>query len=72
METLLLVMLAAGLLAIGVGVTFLIATRVPMPVLEQAQDHGRFAGLGSVQSNPGAGKPRAAAVVNLGKDLVHA
>ncbi|KWR87509.1 hypothetical protein [Cupriavidus sp. IDO] len=39
--------LAGGLLASGAAVTYLIATSVPEPVFERAQQHGRYAGLGA-------------------------
>ncbi|EHP44719.1 hypothetical protein OR16_01820 [Cupriavidus basilensis OR16] len=56
MDSALLLGLALGLIALGVGVTFLIATRVPTPVLVRAQEHGRFAGLGSSQETAGIGR----------------
>ncbi|MBB1633393.1 hypothetical protein [Cupriavidus sp. UME77] len=56
MESGLLFGLAFGLIALGVGVTFLIATRVPTPVLARAQEHGRFAGLGASQETAGIGR----------------
>ena len=37
----------------GVGVTFVMAKFVPMDVLEQAQAHGRFAGLGAAEDSVG-------------------
>ncbi|MGO4330517.1 hypothetical protein AB4Z48_31740 [Cupriavidus sp. 2TAF22] len=61
MDSVLLLGLALGLLTLGVGVTFLIATRVPTAVLVRAQEHGRFAGLGASQEKAGIGRPRAAA-----------
>lgn len=56
MDSALLLGLAFGLIALGVGVTFLIATRVPTPVLARAQEHGRFAGLGASQETAGIGR----------------
>ncbi len=60
MDGALLLGLALGLIALGVGVTFLIATRVPTPVLVRAQAHGRFAGLGASQETSGIGRARRA------------
>ncbi|WP_284454446.1 hypothetical protein [Cupriavidus campinensis] len=48
--------IALGLIASGVSVTWLIATRLPMGLLTTAGDHGRFAGLGSVQAVDGIGR----------------
>ncbi|MGT2490874.1 hypothetical protein ACU4GD_11015 [Cupriavidus basilensis] len=53
MDSALLLGLALGLVSFGVGVTFLIATRVPTLVLVRAQEHGRFAGLGASQETAG-------------------
>jgi len=63
MDSVLLLGLALGLITFGVGMTFLIATRVPTPVLARAQEHGRFAGLGASQETTGVGRPRPAAGV---------
>lgn len=51
MEVALLFVLGLGLIAAGVGMTTLLATRLPMDVLVTAQAHGRFAGLGSNQES---------------------
>ncbi|MGE8365453.1 hypothetical protein [Cupriavidus sp.] len=56
MDSALLLGLALGLVSFGVGVTFLIATRVPTLVLVRAQEHGRFAGLGASQETAGVGR----------------
>ncbi|WP_454726461.1 MULTISPECIES: hypothetical protein [Cupriavidus] len=60
MDSVLLLGLALGLVTFGVGMTFLIATRVPTPVLARAQEHGRFAGLGASQETTGVGRSRPA------------
>lgn len=68
MNAALLSVLALGLIALGVTVTWLIATRVPMAALTRAQEHGRFAGLGATQESDGIGRARpakAAAPVSL-------
>lgn len=46
MEAVLWIALALALVALGGTVTWLIGTRVPEPVFERAQRHGRFAGRG--------------------------
>lgn len=61
MDSALLLGLALGLVSFGVGVTFLIATRVPTLVLVRAQEHGRFAGLGASQETAGVGHASPAA-----------
>ena len=45
MEAILWIALALVLVALGGSVTWLVGTRVPEPVFERAQRHGRFAGL---------------------------
>ncbi|AEI79503.1 hypothetical protein CNE_2c05220 [Cupriavidus necator N-1] len=45
MEAVLWIALVLALVALGGSVTWLIGTRVPEPVFERAQLHGRFAGL---------------------------
>lgn len=60
MDSALLLGLALGLIALGVGVTFLIAVGVPTLVLVRAQEHGRFAGLGASQETSGTGRARPA------------
>lgn len=60
MSAALLSLLAVALLALGVRMTILLATRVPGDALAVAQQHGRFAGLGAAQRDTGAGRPRSA------------
>ncbi|MBV8156444.1 MAG: hypothetical protein JO278_02240 [Dyella sp.] len=56
MNAALLSAIALGLISIGVTVTWLLATRLPMSLLTTAQEHGRFAGLGSTQDIDGVGR----------------
>lgn len=56
MSTALLCLLALGVVSLGVGMTLLIAVRVPVATLARAQAHGRFAGLGSADRDDGAGR----------------
>lgn len=63
MNAALLTVIALGLISLGVAVTWLIATRVPMATLTTAQEHGRFAGLGATQKTDGAGRARPAATI---------
>ncbi|CAG9167971.1 hypothetical protein LMG23992_00975 [Cupriavidus laharis] len=72
MEVALLFVLGLGLIAVGVGMTTLLATRLPMDVLVTAQAHGRFAGLGSNQENDGAGRARPARTVAAAGELAYA
>ncbi|MDK3023451.1 hypothetical protein QO239_12680 [Cupriavidus taiwanensis] len=72
MEVALLVALGLALIAVGVGVTTLLATRLPMDVLVTAQDHGRFAGLGSDQQRDGAGRASASRIVPAAGELAYA
>jgi hypothetical protein len=58
MTAALLLVLALVLIASGVGMTLLIATRVPLDTLTTAQEHGRFAGLGSVDKSEGVARAR--------------
>jgi hypothetical protein len=57
MSSALLSLLALALLGLGVRMTILLATRVPAEALATAQEHGRFAGLGSDHQDPGMGRP---------------
>ncbi|WP_454766307.1 hypothetical protein [Cupriavidus campinensis] len=61
MNAALLSVIALGLIATGVSVTWLLATRLPMGLLTTAQEHGRFAGLGSEQAVDGVGRATPAA-----------
>lgn len=59
MNAALLTVIALGLVSLGVAVTWLLATRVPMSTLTTAQEHGRFAGLGAAsQASNGVGRTR--------------
>ncbi|RZT39306.1 hypothetical protein [Cupriavidus agavae] len=55
MNATLLTILSLGLVSLGVTVTYILATITPMGILATAQDHGRFAGLGSAESETGIG-----------------
>lgn len=56
MEISMFVMAAIALVAGGVGMTVVVAKRMPVEVLERAQRHGRFAGLGTPDLKGGSGK----------------
>lgn len=72
MEVALLFVLGLGLIAIGVGMTTLLATRLPVDVLVTAQAHGRFAGLGSNQESDGVGRARPSRTVAAAGELAYA
>jgi len=72
MEGALLLILALALITVGVGMTVLLATRVPMETLLTAQEHGRFAGLGSNQDSHGVGRARPAATAGIAPQLARA
>ena len=55
MNTTLLALIALGLISLGVTVTYVLATFLPMGLLTTAQEHGRFAGLGSTEGVSGIG-----------------
>jgi hypothetical protein len=68
----LLTLLGIGVVAAGAAATFLIASSVPQPVLQRAQNHGRFAGLDADDQNGGPGKRAAHGYSNLGAQVVNA
>ncbi|MBF6988008.1 MULTISPECIES: hypothetical protein [unclassified Cupriavidus] len=72
MEVALLFVLGLAALAGGVAMTVLLATRLPMDVLVTAQEHGRFAGLGSSQESDGVGRARQTRVVPAAGELAYA
>ncbi|CAJ96488.1 Oxalate:formate antiporter [Cupriavidus necator] len=72
MEVALLFALGLGLIAAGAGVTTLLATRLPMDVLVTAQEHGRFAGLGSNQEGDGVGRASPSRIVPAAGELAYA
>ncbi|WP_432260804.1 hypothetical protein [Cupriavidus sp. TMH.W2] len=72
MEVALLLALGLGLIAVGVGVTTLLATRLPVDVLVTAQEHGRFAGLGSNQESHGVGRASPSSIVPAAGELAYA
>ncbi|WP_439686122.1 Oxalate:formate antiporter [Cupriavidus oxalaticus] len=72
MEVALLFVLGLAALAGGVAMTILLATRLPMDVLVTAQEHGRFAGLGSDQASDGVGRARQARAVPAAGELTYA
>lgn len=47
MNATLLSLAALAVISLGVTVTYVLATFLPMGLLTTAQEHGRFAGLGS-------------------------
>ncbi|WP_354683648.1 hypothetical protein [Cupriavidus necator] len=72
MEVALLFVLGLLLIAGGVSMTILLATRLPMDVLVTAQEHGRFAGLGSNQESDGVGRARQSRIVPAAGELAYA
>lgn len=72
MEVALLLALGLGLIAVGVTMTTLLATRLPVDVLVTAQEHGRFAGLGSSQESDGVGRARPSRTVVAAGELAYA
>ncbi len=56
MSIAMLIVFGIALVATGVGVTFMIASAVPQPMLQRAQEHGQFAGLAADDQNGGSGK----------------
>lgn len=72
MSTALLALLGIGVVAAGSVVTFIIASSVPQPVLQRAQDHGRFAGLDADDQNGGSGKRITDGYSDLGAHVVNA
>lgn len=56
MEISMIVIAAIALVAAGIGMTVTMARRMPVEVLERAQRHGRFAGLGTPDVKGGSGK----------------
>jgi hypothetical protein len=71
MGTALLFVLGLGCVSLGATVTYLLASRIPQPVLQRAQDHGRFAGLRADDRSGGSGK-RATSGVKLGNQVINA
>lgn len=49
--------LALGSVLITGAIAVTLIAAIPLPVLERAQRHGRFAGLASSVSTPGSGSP---------------
>lgn len=72
MEVALLFVLGLGLIAGGVSMTTLLATRLPVDLLVTAQAHGRFAGLGSNQKDDGVGRARPSRTVVAAGELAYA
>jgi|KBSMisStaDraftv2_1062788.scaffolds.fasta_scaffold1580535_2 hypothetical protein len=56
MSIALVVVLGIAMMAIGLSVTFMIASSVPQSMLQRASNHGRFAGLAADDQNGGSGK----------------
>ncbi|WP_051180437.1 hypothetical protein [Caballeronia insecticola] len=72
MSIALLVVVGFALVAVGVGVTFMIASAVPQNMLQRAQDHGRFAGLAADDQNGGSGKRVDARRPHMGNQAINA
>ncbi|WP_042879153.1 hypothetical protein [Cupriavidus necator] len=72
MEVALLFVLGLALIAGGVSMTIMLATRLPVEVLATAQEHGRFAGLGSNQESNGVGRARPSRIVPAAGELAYA
>jgi hypothetical protein len=72
MSIALLVVVGFALVAVGVGVTFMIASAVPQSMLQRAQNHGRFAGLAADDQNGGSGKRVDARRPHMGNQAINA
>jgi ABC-type phosphate transport system auxiliary subunit len=72
MSIALLAVIGFALVAVGAGVTFMIASAVPQEMLQRAQDHGRFAGLVADDQNDGSGKRIDAGRPHLGTQVINA
>ncbi|WP_250534950.1 hypothetical protein [Caballeronia sp. AZ10_KS36] len=72
MSIALLVVVGIALVAVGVGVTFIIASAVPQDMLQRAQEHGRFAGLAADDQNGGSGKRVVADRPQMGNQAINA
>lgn len=72
MSAALLSVIALGLISMGVTVTYLLATRLPMSLLTTAQEHGRFAGLGSSQEIDGVGRATPSTTTRVQPQFAHA
>ncbi|QSN63528.1 hypothetical protein [Caballeronia sp. M1242] len=72
MSIALLVVVGIALVAMGVGVTFIIASAVPQDMLQRAQEHGRFAGLAADDQNGGSGKRVVADRPQMGNQAINA
>ncbi len=72
MSIALLVVVGIALVAVGVGVTFMIASAVPQDMLQRAQDHGRFASLAADDQNGGSSKRIDAGRPQLGNQAINA
>ncbi|CDY76041.1 hypothetical protein BGLT_02111 [Caballeronia glathei] len=72
MSIAMLIVFGIALVATGVSVTFMIASAVPQPMLQRAQEHGRFAGLAADDQNGGSGKQVSAGRPNLGNQAINA
>ncbi|MDR5856885.1 hypothetical protein P9239_05015 [Caballeronia sp. LZ062] len=72
MSIALLVVVGIALVAVGVGVTFMIASAVPQDMLQRAQEHGRFAGLAADDQNGGSGKRVVADRPQMGNQAINA
>jgi hypothetical protein len=72
MSIALLVVAGFALVAVGTGVTFMIASAVPQDMLQRAQEHGRFAGLAADDQNGGSGLRIDAGRPHMGNQVINA
>jgi len=72
MGTALMFVLGMGFVALGATVTYLLASRIPQPVLQRAQEHGRFAGLKADDRSGGTGKRATSGVSKFGNQVINA
>ena len=72
MSIALLVVVGFALVAVGMGVTFMIVSAVPQNMLQRAQNHGRFAGLAAEDQNGGSGKRVDARRPHMGNQAINA
>jgi Na+(H+)/acetate symporter ActP len=72
MSIALLAVVGFALVAVGMGVTFMIASAVPQDMLQRAQNNGRYAGLTADDQNGGSGKRIDAGRPQLGNQVINA
>jgi hypothetical protein len=72
MSITLVVLAGFALVAVGMGVTFMIASAVPQDMLQRAQNNGRYAGLTADDQNGGSGKRIDAGRPHIGTQVINA